>query len=323
MTTPSSDRPDLRPPMPVTVIGGFLGAGKTTLLNALLTDLADRRLAVVVNDFGAIDIDGALISTVHDDVVTLSNGCICCTMRQGVGTTVLQLAERENPPEHVVIEASGASEPGALAEVFHELTRAGFVRLDGLVTVVDADAFDTEDPRQGRLARAQVAQADLLVLSKLDLVSAERADDVGQRITAINPHARVVEKNECTPDVLLGLRDEDIFVAAASDEVLAPAVEQFQSAHLRINPPVPFKPLFDALKTMPNGVYRAKGWLNLKERSGDKILIHVVGRRIHVRTIGPWGDEPPRTEMVFIGAPSGWTPDSLTDALRAAAAVDG
>ena len=311
------NRPDLRDPIPVTVIGGFLGAGKTTLLNDLIGGFQDRRLAVVVNDFGAIDIDGKLVAAVHDDVVTLTNGCICCTMRDGVGTTVLRLAERPTPPEHVVIEASGASEPGALAEVFIELQRAGFVRVDGLVTVVDADGFDVDNPQQGRLARAQVAQADLLVLSKLDLASAERADGVRATIRRINPNARIVDKALCTPAVLLGLRDEDIF--DPDTRTLSPPEDaDFKTAHLRIEAPVSFKTFLPALNQLPPAVVRAKGFLNLIERPGDKIVVHVVGRRVHVRTIGRWddGDEPARTELVFIGRPDGWDADQLIETLE-------
>ncbi len=318
-----SDRPDLRPPLPLTVFGGFLGAGKTTLINALITELADRRLAVVVNDFGSIDVDGRLIAAVHDDVVTLTNGCICCTMRDGVGTTVLRLAERAEPPEHVLIEASGASEPGALAEVFIELQRAGFVRVDGLVTAIDADGFAPDDPDVGRLTRAQVAQGDLLVLTKLDLVDTTRADEVRSRLRVLNPHARVVDAADCTPNVLLGLRDADVFDSARPQRLTpVPASTQFRTGHLRIDEPVSFRPLFDALKALPIPVFRAKGWLNLAERPGDKIVVHVVGRRIHVRTEGQWGDTPddiPRTELVLIGAARGWDPATVTAELTAAA----
>lgn len=313
-------RPDLRPPLPLTVVGGFLGAGKTTLLNEMLSGPVDRRLAVVVNDFGSIDIDGKLIAAVHDDVVSLTNGCICCSIRDGVANTVLRLAERPTPPEHVVIEASGASEPGALAEVFIEMQRAGFVRLDGLVTAVNADDWDPgpddsknrTDPH--RLARAQVQQADLLVLTKLDIADAATADDIREKIHAINPNARIIDKSDCTPDVLLGLRA----AIRPTDGRLLAAHHHFQSGHVRLDDPVSFKVFLPLLTRLPAGVIRAKGWLSLIERPGDKILVHVVGRRIHVRTVGPWNDEPPHTELVFIGTQKGWSPQTLSDELAKA-----
>ena len=316
--TSDSSRPDLRPPLPLTVIGGFLGAGKTTLINRLLTRdgpqfADDRKLAVVVNDFGAIDVDGRLIAAVHDDVVTLTNGCICCTIRDGVAHTVLRLAERSDRPDHVLIEASGTSEPGALAEVFIEMQKAGFVRLDGLVSVVDADAFDPDDPAQGRLARAQVAQADLLILTKQDLASADRIAEVKAKIRTLNPNARIIEQVE--PSLLLGLRDKAVNSAETSGTA---AHHHFHTAHLRIDEPVSFRDFLPRLTSLPTAIYRAKGWLNLKERPGDKILVHVVGRRIHIRTIGPWADQAtdtPRTELVFIGATEGWDPRALTDHL--------
>ena len=325
MTDPDA-RPDLRPPIPITVFGGFLGAGKTTLINGLIGgEVIDRRLAVVVNDFGAIDIDGRLIAAVHDDVVTLTNGCICCSIRDGVATTVLKLAERPTPPEHVIVEASGVSEPGALAEVFLELQRAGFVRVDGLVTAVDTDAFAPDDPEIGRLTRAQVSQADLLVMTKLDIATAERAETVSARIRSLNPHARILAASALVPTVLLGLRDEEGPRDSEGDTAQPPETlahpPHLKTGHVRVDAPVAYRPLFDALKALPAAVYRAKGWLNLLERPGDKIVVHVVGRRIHVRTIGRWQDgETARTELVFIGAEKGWDPEDVERAVSATVA---
>ncbi len=319
---PSSGRPDLLPPIPVTVLGGFLGAGKTTIVNDLLRALADRRVAVVVNDFGEIDIDGGLIAAVHDDVMTLTNGCICCSIRDSVASTVMRLAERSDRPDHVVIEASGASEPGALAETFIELERVGYMRVDGLVSVIDADAFDPDDPHFGPLTRAQVKQADLLVMMKLDLVDEARAEQVRAAVRRLHPDARIVDRADVSTEILLGLRDDALPRIAGDqgiDEAPRPAAATFRTGHLRIDRPVSFRTVLPALGRLPAAVVRAKGWLNLLERPGDRIAVHVVGRRVHVRTIDRWADHPnetPRTELVFIGARDGWDPTELTEALR-------
>ena len=200
------------------------------------------------------------------------------------------------------------------------MQQVGFVRLDGLVTVVDTDEFDPDDPQVGPLTRAQVRQADLLVLSKLDMVNAARADEVKSQIRGLNPHARLVET--CPPALLLGLRDQDIKPGLTAPLLGHASASHFQTAHLRIEAPVSFRTFLPRLTALPTAVYRAKGWLNLKERAGDKILAHIVGRRIHVRTVGPWADEPsetPRTELVFIGAPDGWASDQLVADLSQAA----
>lgn len=320
--TLGSHRPDLRPPLPITVVSGFLGAGKTTLINRLLEAPKGRRLAVVVNDFGAINVDARLVAAVHDDVVSLTNGCICCTIRDGVGATVLRLAERSVPPEHVIIEASGISEPGALAEVFVELQRPGFVRLAGLVTVVDADGLDVNDPHQGPLARAQVMQADLLVLTKLDLAAPDRVEHVRTTIRALNPRARIVAGTDGLELVLLGLTDADGLKvdpkAIEAGHRHEPSAHPFRTAHVRIDAPVSYRSFLPKLTDLPPAIYRVKGWLNLIERPDDEILVHVVGRRLHVRTLGRWSDgsnPPPRTELVLIGTAAGWDPDAVIASL--------
>src|SRR5882762_6849257 len=121
--------------IPFTVIGGFLGAGKTTLLNRLLRQAGGRRFAVLVNDFGALDIDGGLVAEHGGDTVSLANGCLCCTIGDSLVTTLMALLERPDRFDHVVVEASGVADPGRIADLAvlePRLTR------DGVIVVVDA-----------------------------------------------------------------------------------------------------------------------------------------------------------------------------------------
>ena len=158
--------------LPLTVIGGFLGAGKTTLLNRLLVAPHGRRIAVLVNDFGRIDIDAALIRSRTDDMISLSNGCACCSVAGDLTKALVVLAQREEPPEAIVLEASGLADPRGIAQV--ALANPA-LRLDGLLTVVDAEtlgALSESEPTRGPLM-AQLSSADLIVLNKLDLADAE------------------------------------------------------------------------------------------------------------------------------------------------------
>ena len=126
-------------PIPVTVVAGFLGAGKTTLINHILNGDHGRRIAVVVNDFGSINIDAELISDVGEGMVSLANGCICCVIRSDLISAVLQLADRPERPDHIVIESSGVADPASVVRAFMVPEIRSSVLLDGVITVVDAD----------------------------------------------------------------------------------------------------------------------------------------------------------------------------------------
>src|SRR4051812_48870754 len=155
--------------LPLTVIGGFLGAGKTTLLNNLLTQPHGRKIAVLVNDFGRINIDAALIRSRTEDMISLANGCACCSLAGDLTRTLIELAQREEPPDAIVLEASGLADPRGIAQV--ALANPA-LRLDGVLAVVDAEtlAERAEDPAGGATFGAQLSAADLVVLNKLDLL---------------------------------------------------------------------------------------------------------------------------------------------------------
>src|SRR5207344_1906043 len=153
---------------PFTVIGGFLGAGKTTLLNRLLRRDSGRRFAVMVNDFGALDIDSRLVVDHGGDTIALANGCLCCSIGDSLVTTLLALLERPQRFDHIVVEASGVADPGRIADL--AVLDPRLVR-DGVIVVVDAETVRqrAEDRRVGDTIARQLAAADLLVLNKIDL----------------------------------------------------------------------------------------------------------------------------------------------------------
>ena len=159
--------------IPVTVIGGYLGSGKTTLINALLRGGHDRRLAVLVNDFGAIDIDARLILDHDGDTISLANGCVCCTIADALGDALDKVLTMRPPPDHIVIEASGVANPARIG-----MYGQGWpgLRLDGIVVVADGESVQmrSEDKFVGATVRQQVAAADLLILSKVDLLTVEQ-----------------------------------------------------------------------------------------------------------------------------------------------------
>jgi G3E family GTPase len=180
------------PPIPLVVVGGFLGAGKTTLLNHVLAHAGQRRVAVLVNDFGDINIDASLIRERTDDVVNLENGCICCSIGGRLVDALLKIGERTDRPELLVIEASGVSDPVKIAQI-GMLDQA--FRLNGIVVAIDAERVEAtlRDPYVGDIVRKQIVGATALVLTKTDLVSPATRAAVTTMVGALAKAATLLE----------------------------------------------------------------------------------------------------------------------------------
>ena len=180
-------------PIPVTIIGGFLGAGKTTLLNHILSEDHGVRAAVLVNDFGAINIDAKLVVGVEGETVNLANGCVCCTIRDDLVGACLDLLQRPEPPEHLLIEMSGVSDPVPVLNTFLETELAAVFFLNSILAVVDAEQLPGLEGEMGHLARAQIHAADIVALNKVDLVSPGDLADVKEQVREMAPGSKILE----------------------------------------------------------------------------------------------------------------------------------
>lgn len=285
MPTPGAD-----PGIPVTVVGGYLGAGKTTLLNRVLRDAGGRRLAVLVNDFGDVNIDAEWIAQRTDDTIDLTNGCVCCSLAQGFAQALFELRERAQPPEHVLVEVSGVGDP----ERASRYARLPGYKLDGVVVVVDAESARAKagDRYVGETVLAQIAAADLLLVNKIDCVDDATLADLHAWLAECAPRAKRIEA--CRADVPLawlvgferGPLADNAHAALADDDERPPAHGGVRTFRFELRRPLELATLHAALEALPESVLRAKGFAD--DGSGERRLVQVVGRRVESSHAGPW-----------------------------------
>ena len=302
--------------VPMSVVGGFLGVGKTTLLNRVLAGCHGVRYAVLVNDFGAINVDGDLVTAHGGDTVTFANGCVCCTMGDDLVGAIDRLLDGGRPPDQILVEASGVADPSAIADV--ATLHPGLVR-DLVVVLADAETVRSRhaDERLRDTVDRQLAAADLLVLNKCDRVAeGERAAaESWLRARAAAPVVRTVEAD--VPMDLLAASTVQDPGAAPSSRAAPDHYHQFRSRFVPCPDPIDPDGLRAALRELSPRVLRAKGfvvaWSNesapdLRNKGPDpdvgtdRMLVQVSGRSVEVETWTPREDEPaPSFGIVFIG----------------------
>ena len=197
--------------IPVTVLTGYLGAGKTTLLNHLLTQNHGYKCAIIINEFGAVSIDNQLVVGADEEILELNNGCLCCRVRGDLIKSLNDLINRKKRFDYVVIETTGLANPSPVAHTFMASDLAEKLRLDGIVTVVDARHLEKE-LKDGPEPQAQIAFADVILLNKTDLVSPEELAKVEARVRGMNPLAKIhrTQKSEIDVGKILNVKAREL-----------------------------------------------------------------------------------------------------------------
>ncbi len=288
-------------PIPVAIVGGFLGAGKTTLLNQLLCQPEGRRIAVLVNDFGQINIDSQLVVQVTDQVIDLANGCICCSLRGDMLEACESLLVRPNPPDAILIETSGASDLGAVLRTFDEPQQQARFSLESVIVTADCETLDAglAGPL-GPLLRSQLFAADFVVLNKCDLVDRDRQRQTLDRLKSFLPAVSIVPTQQGRlPSSLVWAANRSQWVRRVPGAKSSNG-HDLAALYWSSEMPLSLPQLQRAVEELPDCVYRAKGFVYLEELPRYRVMFQKVGRRYNLRDEDPWGAMPRRTDIVAI-----------------------
>ena len=322
----------LKEPIPVTVLTGFLGAGKTTLLNHLVSQKHGYRCAVIINEFGAINIDNQLVTGIDEEIVELNNGCLCCRVRGDLIKSLRDLFNKQKRFDYVLIETTGLASPGPIAQTFFTPELMEMVRLDGIVTVADAKHFEKELADSPE-TRAQIAFADVILLNKTDLVSIDQLERLETRIRKMNSLAYIHRTQNAQIDVskILNLKARELNTplvlpsagqkASAGHEHKDDPSEEHEhtgeheedhhhdedvrSFYITGEQPLDLKRLeawlTEVIQTSGANIYRSKGILYVKGQA-KRVVFHGVQMIFDAKPDRFWNpDEKRMNQLVFIG----------------------
>ena len=298
-----------KPRIPVTILTGFLGAGKTTLLNYILQQQHGYKFAIIVNEVGAIGIDGMLVQNVKEEVVQMNNGCLCCTVRKDLVKSIQQLIRRGGF-DYILIETTGIADPGPVAQTFLNIPQLQqHVQLDSIITVVDAEQIEKQ-MADVETAREQIAMADFLLINKTDLVNEAHLQRIEAKARELNPHAQTFRTNHSQVNLkeVLDMAAFDVDRKLAVDpkfldELNTRHHHEIISFAFTFDEPFVIEKFEAFVQELSekSKVFRSKGFISI---SGNprRAIFHGVNNRFTIFWDRLWEKGETRTsQLVFIG----------------------
>lgn len=322
----------------VTILSGFLGAGKTTLLNHIIRQNQDRKIAILVNDFGKINIDNDLIESREEFKLNLTGGCICCTIQKDLLSSVINLMKQEDKPEYLIVECSGAADPSQVLNTLSSHLLKFHLHVDGLYTVIDTSSLmDIENKEHKALVERQINAANLVILNKTDCIDEQQLSTVRRFVKKVSPRAVILESVRCQIPInlILGFKDlpeletipqdqsMDVHVHEAHHhenkgiEILSAVPELkssvkhkphdlvFESWSFSSDKPLRKKTFKELLENISPDIIRAKGFVYWDDTEDPLVLFNLVGNWIDIDFYFQKEGLPLKTRLVFIGNP-GW-----------------